>query len=220
MTNVGSTFSNVGTLDHPAVGSGASSIGGSLFVLNEDATTISGSTTLATDPYHAVYGTNTAAWRSNIRPINVPDMGYWLELNIAYYGTAPTADQPRVAVFGKVPWDKQKDSKRLWPQDINSNLTPTADLGSTAYDDAFWVPLVDWDNYEVQTDTTEVDANALIALNPDAVVAVDSDGGDATGIRMGVPRRVYLAGCKQVICTIETVANNATAAVITGRFIG
>tara|TARA_R100000458_G_C8253541_1_gene230000 strand:+ start:44 stop:694 length:651 start_codon:yes stop_codon:yes gene_type:complete len=216
MTDVGSTFRHAGNLRQPAVGGGSSSIGSTIFVLNSDAKTISGSTTLATDPYHIVYAKDTAAWRANVTPVDVPDMGYWLEINIAYWGSAPTADLPVVAVYGRVP---AANSIRRWPQDVVAAITPTS-VSGTAHDTDFWVPLIDWDSHEYQTDEKDVDASNLLGLNPSAVVALDSDGADTEGIRMGVPRRVYIAGCDQVICSIHTVADNADAALIVGRFIG
>ena len=216
MTDVGSTFRHAGNLNHPAVGSGASSIGSTIFVLNKDAKTISGSTTLATDPTHAVYGKNTAAWRANVIPVDVPDMGYWLEVNIAFWGSVPTADIPVVALYGKVP---AANIVRQWPQDVDATITQVSSSG-TAHDTDLWVPLIDWDSAEYQTDEKDVDHSNLLGLFPSAVTALDSDGADTQGMRMGVPRRVYIAGCTQVICTIHTVADNVDNAVIVGRFTG
>ena len=216
MTDVGSTFRHTGNLEHPAVGSGSSSIGSTIFVLNKDAKTISGSTTLATDPAHVVYGTNSAAWRANVIPVDVPSMGYWLEVNVAYFGTVITQDLPLVAVYGRVP---AANLVRQWPQDVNAAIIPTS-ISGTSHDTSFWVPLVDWDNYETQGDPPDIDASNLLGLCPSATIALDSDGADTEGIRMGCPRRVYIAGCDQVICTIHTVADSGGDALIVGRFTG
>ena len=198
--------------DEPAVGSGSSSIGTTVFVMNTDAKTV---TNDRLNPYLQVGGTPGA--EGNIRPIVVPSMGLHLELNIAYRGAAPTADLPVVAIYGEVP--AATGSERYWPVDVDSNICGTAD-SATNDTDSFWIPLLDWDNIEVQiSDHKEVDHHNLIALNPDAVVALES--GDGTpGIALGVPRRVYLSGCTRVICAIHTVADNADAAVIIGRFVG
>ena len=198
--------------DHPAVGSGSSSIGTTVFVMNTDAKT---ATTSWDDPYLQMGG--TPGEEGNIRPIVVPSMGLHLELNVAWRGTAPATDTPVVAIYGEVPAAKPGD--RYWPVDVVSTLCGTAD--SAANDESsFWIPLVDWDNIEVQISNHQlVDHHNLIGLLPDQVVALDS--GDGTpGIKLGVPRRVYLGGCTRVICTIETAAANADHAVIIGRFVG
>jgi len=197
----------------PIVGSGASSISSTMFTMWTNAKTASSE---ATDPYKIVYG---AGNNNNLcKPIVVPGMGQHLEINIAYWGTKPTDDLPVVACYGEIPWNGQTVN-RLWPQDVDATITPTSADG-TAYDNAIWVPLMDWDSYEYQTDEKDADASNLIGLNPSGIVAVDSDGGDTTGIRMGCPRRVSTTGCTRVICVVATAADNVDNAVIVGRFIG
>jgi hypothetical protein len=206
-----SNFTGAMNREEPVVGSGSSSIGTTVFVMNTDAKTV---TSDSLDPYLQMGGTPGA--EGNIRPIVVPSMGLHLEVNIAYTGAVPTADLPVVCIYGEVPAAKPGD--RYWPVDVDSTICGTAD-SATNDTSSFWVPLMDWDNAEVQSDAAEVDFSNLIALNPDAVTTLSS--GDGTpGIALGAPRRVYLSGCTRVICTVRTVADNATAAVIIGRFVG
>ena len=196
----------------PVVGSGSSGISTPLFVMNTDAKTV---TTDGSDPYKQIGG--TPGQEGNIRPIIVPSMGYYLELNVAYLGSAPTADQPKVRVYGEVPMVSQED-KRYWPVDINSNMSGSAD-SSTTDTSSFWVPLIDWDHVEYSTTHDEQDATNILALNPDAIVALTS-GDDTPGIKLGVPRRVTITGCTRLICTIETASDSGGAAVIVGRITG
>tara|TARA_R100000808_G_scaffold16923_1_gene37797 strand:+ start:2784 stop:3389 length:606 start_codon:yes stop_codon:yes gene_type:complete len=198
--------------NEPVVGSGSSGISTPLFVMNTDAKTV---TTSGDDPYLQIGG--TPGEEGNIRPIIVPDMGYYLELNVAYIGTAPTADQPKVRVYGEVPM-VTSDVKRYWPVDVDANMSGSVDSAATDTS-SFWVPLIDWDSPEYQTDHDEQDATNVVALNPDAVVALDS--GDGTpGIKLGVPRRVAITGCTRLICTIHTASDSGGASVIIGRITG
>ena len=198
-------------LGKPINGSGSSGITSTLFTMWTDATTASSD---CLDPSKMVYG---AGDDNNLcKPIVVPSMGFFLELNLAWYGTAPTADRPIVAVFGEL---DSFHNNRNWPQDNDANLTQTSADG-TAHDSSIWIPLVDWDSHEYQTDNTTIDASNLFNLFPVGTTALDSDGGDAVGMRMGVPRRVSIYGVKRVIVTVQTAADNATAAMIVGRFIG
>lgn len=197
----------------PMYGAGATATGSTAFVLNTDAKT---ATTAWDDPYYQING--TPGQEGNIRPVVVPSMGLHLELNVAWRGTNPSEDLPVIALYGEVPWNNDTQT-RYWPKDIDSNLSGSTDNGTTADDSAFWVPLVNYDLYEIQTDPEDVDATNLIALHSSNITALDSGDG-SPGIKMGVPRRVYLGGVTRVICTIETAADNADAAVIVGRFIG
>ena len=212
MADVLSDYLGAMNRSNPAVRSGSSSIGTTIFVMNIDAKTASSD---FADPTKIVYGAGDD--NEHVRPIVVPSMGLHLELCLAYWGTAPTADLPVVAVYGEVP--ACTGMERYWPQDVDSTLTLTS-ADDTAHDTSFWVPLLDQDSVEYQTDTKDLDASNLIALNPDAVAAIDSDGGDTTGLRLTVPRRVYLSGCTRVICTIQAAADNADKAMVLGRFVG
>ena len=195
--------------EEPAVGSGSSSIGTSVFVMHTDATNADAAWN---DPYNIVYG--AGGTNSTVRPIVVPSMGLHLELNVCWTGSLPSTDQPVVAIYGEVP-SKSQGLDRYWPVDIDPSLSGAIASGADVTD-SFWVPLVDWDNQEVQAANHElVDHHNLIGLLPDRVVAMNSGG-----MFMGIPRRAYLSGCTRVICTIETAADNATAAVIIGRFVG
>jgi hypothetical protein len=197
--------------NQPVVGSGSSGISSNLFVMNTNAMATN---TNDDDPY---YHLHNSSGDDSIKPIIVPDMGYYLELNVAFIGSAPAADTPIVRIFGQVPYNGD-ELKRYWPYDVNSNMAGSGD-SSTAVTDSFWVPLIDWDAAEYQTDTDDVDHDSKIALLSEQFVALDS--GDGTpGIKMGVPRRVALTGCTKVICTINTAAANADAAMIVGRFVG
>lgn len=203
---------------NPAVGSGSSSIGTTVFVMNTDAKTAN---TDWDDPYLNVYGSGNN--NDNIRPIVVPSMGLHLEINVVWREADGgsneniAADTPVVAIYGEVP--APQPSERYWPVDVESTLCGTSDSAAN-HTDSFWIPLCDWDNVEVQiADHQKVDHHNLIALCPDGVIALDS--GDGTpGIRMGVPRRVYLSGCTRIICTIETACANAQHAMVIGRFVG
>lgn len=210
-----SNFNKAMNRNEPAVGSGSSSIGTTVFVMNTDAKT---ATTSWDDPYLQMGG--TPGQEGNIRPIVVPDMGLHLEVNVAWKdsgGGNPAADTPIIALYGEVPMPAQ-DMDRYWPVDIDSAMCGTAD--SAANDtSSFWVPLIDFDSFEYQDDEEKADATNLIALMPSAQITLDSGDG-SPGIALGVPRRVYLAGCTRVICTIQTVCANANAAVIIGRFVG
>ena len=198
--------------DHPAVGSGSSAIGTTVFVMNTDAMT---QTTAWDDPYYQIGG--APGEEDHIRPIVVPSMGLHLEINVAYRGSAPATDTPVVAIYGEVP--AAQHGQQYWPSDVDSALRGSTDNGTTAAD-SFWIPLCDWDNVEVQTANHQlVDHHHLIGLFPDAVTALDSGDG-SPGIKLGIPRRVYLSGCTRVICTIENQCANADAAVIIGRFVG
>jgi hypothetical protein len=202
--------------NQPVVGSGSSSISSNLFVMNTNAMTAN---THPDDPYWHVHG---STGDDNIRPIVVPDMGFYLELNVAFLGTIPAVDTPVVRVFGQVPYNGD-ELKRYWPYDVNTSMVGSSNNGATDSEvtNAFWVPLVDWDatEYQAAADAAEVDHDSKIALFGEQYVALDS--GDASpGIKMGVPRRVALTGCTKVICTIVTAAANADAAMIVGRFIG
>ena len=209
-----SDFNNALNRAQPAVGSGSSSIGTTIFVMHTNAKQNNGSD--YNNPSLIVHGAGTN--NGNVKPIVVPSMGLHLELYLAYYGTAPAVDTPVIALYGEVPYNGNPNG-RFWPQDVDSNLTQTSADG-TAHDTSFWVPLLDWDHVEYQTDHKDIDAHHLIAMHPDSVSAVNSDGGDAVGMVLSVPRRVYVSGCTRVICTVETAAANATAAMILGRFVG
>jgi len=198
----------------PAVGNGASGISTPLFVMNTDAKTATGS---GDDPYFQVGG--TPGQEGNIRPIIVPSMGYYLELNVAYRGNTPGANKPAVRIYGEVPVQGDPD-KRYWPVDIDSALVGSSDNGTTVDTSSFWVPLVDWDAQEYQATIEDVDFTNVIDLNPDAKVALNSGDASSNQIKLGCPRRVVITGCTRLICTIETAANNATAAVIVGRITG
>ena len=208
-----SDFLHTMNRSNPVVGNGSSGISTPLFVMNTDAKT---ATTAGDDPYLQIHG--TPGQEGNIRPIIVPSMGYYLELNVAYRGSAPAANKPGVRIYGEVPVVGNPD-KRYWPVDIDSNLVGSSDNGTTADTSSFWVPLVDWDAQEYQATIQDVDFTNVVDLNPDQVVALDS--GDGTpGIKLGAPRRVVITGCTRLICTIETAADNADAAVIIGRITG
>jgi hypothetical protein len=208
-----STFNKAYHTGDPVYGSGATAIGSTVFVMNTDAKT---ATTAWDDPYYQVGG--TPGEEGNIRPIVVPSFGLHLEVNLAWNGTAPGADKPTVALYGKVPYNGT-DQSRLWPCDQDSSLAGSTDNGTTANTTDFWIPLVNYDNYEIQTSAAQVDATNLVDLFPDGITSLNS--GDGTpGIQLGVPRRVYLGGVTEVMCTIQTAANNATTAVVIGRFIG
>ena len=208
-----STFNKAYHTGDPLYGSGATAVGSTVFVMNTDAKT---ATTAWDDPYYQVGG--TPGQEGNIRPITVPSFGLHLELNVAFRGSSPAADTPVIAVYGKVPYNGT-DQSRLWPCDQSANLAGSTDNGTTANTADFWVPLVNYDNYEIQTNAELVDASNLIGLFPGATVSLDS--GDGTpGIKLGVPRRLYLGGVTEIMCTIETAAANADEAVIIGRFIG
>ena len=208
-----STFNKAYHTGDPLYGSGATAVGSTVFVMNTDAKT---ATTAWDDPYYQVGG--TPGQEGNIRPITVPSFGLHLEINLAFRGSSPGANKPTVALYGKVP-NNGTDQSRLWPCDQSSDLAGSTDNGTTANTTDFWIPLVNYDNYEIQTTASQVDATNLIDLFPDAITSLDS--GDGTpGIKLGVPRRVYLGGVTEVMCTIQTVANNATEAVVIGRFIG
>jgi len=194
----------------PVVGSGSSSISTPVFVMNTNAMAAN---TNDDDPYYHVNGSGD----DSIKPIVVPSMGYYLELNVAFIGTIPAVDTPIVRIYGQVPYNGD-EIKRFWPYDVNANMAGSGD-SSTAVTDSFWVPLVDWDAAEYQTDTDDVDHNSKIALFSEQFVALDS--GDGTpGIKLGVPRRVAITGCTKLICTINTAAANADAAMIIGRITG
>jgi hypothetical protein len=209
-----SDFLHAMNREEPAVGSGSSSIGTTVFVMNTNAMAV---TAGWDDPYYHI---NNASGYDSIKPIVVPAMGLHLELNVAFRGTISNADTPVVAIYGEVPAAQPGNS--YWPKDVSSTLVGSSDNGETGSEvtNQFWVPLVDQDNIEVQiSDHQEVDHHNLIALFPDAVTALDS--GDASpGIKLGVPRRVYLSGCTRVICTIETACAGASEAMIIGRFVG
>ena len=198
-------------LNSPAVGSGSSSISSNVFVMNTNAMAADANDD---DPY---YHLHNASGDDSIKPIIVPDMGYYLELNVAYIGDPPAADTPIVRLFGQVPYNGD-ELKRYWPYDVNANMAGSGD-SSTAVTDSFWVPLVDWDAAEYQTDTQLVDHDSRIAFMNEQLTALDS--GDGTpGIKLGVPRRVAITGCTKIICTINTQAANADAAMIIGRLVG
>lgn len=207
-----SDFLHTMNRSQPAVGSGSSGISTPLFVMNTDAKT---ATTSGDDPYLQIGG--TPGQEGNIRPIIVPSMGYYLELNVAYRGSAPATNKPGVRIYGEVPVAGNPD-KRYWPVDIDANLCGSAD-SSTTDTSSFWVPLIDWDAQEYQATLEDVDSTNIIDLNPDAIVALDSGDG-SPGIKLGVPRRIVITGCTRLICTIETAADNADAAVIIGRITG
>jgi len=197
----------------PLYGSGATAVGSTVFVLNTDAKT---ATTSWDDPYIQVGG--TPGQEGNIRPVIVPSFGLHLELNVCWRGNAPAEDTPVIALYGLVPYSGSTQN-RLWPCDQDAVLCGSSDGASTANTTDFWVPLVNYDIEEVQSDPEAVDSSNLVALMSSGVVALDS--GDGTpGLKLGVPRRIYLGGVTKVICTIETAAANASAAVIIGRFIG
>ena len=212
-----SDFNGAMNMNHPAVGSGSSSIGTTVFVMNKNAMA---ATTNWDDPY---YHMNNASGNDDIKPVIVPDMGLHLELNVVWRGSNVAADTPVVAVYGLVP--APQELHKYWPKDVSSTLCGSSDSGTNSVTDQFWVPLIDWDNVEVQVaDHQEVDHDTLIALGPSngspLVVSLDSGDADGPGIKMGCPRRVYLSGCTKVICTIETACANATEAMIIGRFTG
>lgn len=212
MTDILSNFNKALNWNEPAVGGGAASVGSTIFVMNQDAKTASAD---YADPTKLVYG--AGAENDSIRPIVVP-MGLNLELYLAWYGTAPADDTPVVCIYGEVPAHPSVRD-RMWPQDVDANMTYTSADG-VAHDDSFWIPLVNYNNFEIQTTASAVDADNGIALFPSGTVAVDSDGADATGLRLSVPRQVYLSGCTRIICSIKTAAANATAAMVLGRFVG
>jgi len=199
----------------PLFGSGSTAIGSTVFVMNTDATT---ATTSWDDPYLQVGA--APGEEDHIRPIIVPDLGFHLEVNVCWIGDAPAQDTPVVALYGLVPFNGGTQS-RLWPCDQDENLCGSTDGGTTANTTDFWVPLVNYDNYEIQADVQAQDADAsnLVALMPSDIVSLDS--GDGTpGLKLGVPRRVYLGGVTKVICTIQTASANGDPVVIIGRFIG
>ena len=208
-----STFNKAYHTGDPLYGSGATAIGSTVFVMNTDAMT---ATTAWDDPYYQVGG--APGEEDNVRPITVPSFGLHLELNVAFRGSSPTTDTPVVAVYGKVPYNGT-DQSRLWPCDQSSNLAGSTDNGTTANTTDFWVPLVNYDDYEIQNTSGPIDGTNLVPLFSDALVTLDS--GDGTpGIKLGLPRRLYLGGVTEIMCTIETAAANADEAVIIGRFIG
>jgi|2_EtaG_2_1085320.scaffolds.fasta_scaffold81684_1 hypothetical protein len=199
----------------PLFGSGSTAIGSTVFVMNTDAMT---ATTSWDDPYLQVGA--TPGEEDNIRPIIVPGLGFHLEVNVCWRGDAPAEDTPVVALYGLVPFNGGTQS-RLWPCDQDAVLCGSSDGAAAANTTDFWVPLVNYDNYEIQADAEAEDADAsnLVALMSSGIVSLDS--GDGTpGLKLGVPRRVYLGGVTKVICTIHAAAANADAAVIIGRFIG
>lgn len=115
----------------PAFGVGATSIGGPLFVLNDD------SETATDDPNDPNNMDDTS-----VRPVLVPNMGLYLEMYHIYNKTTdPSVTALQVRVFGLTPAPATGD-RRKWPYDDN---TAIYDLNPSE----MWVPLQDPDNTSV-----------------------------------------------------------------------
>jgi len=191
---------------NPAVGTGASSIGGKMFVLNENALAVDA------DPDNP-YADNG----SDVRPAIVPSMGLQLEMYVCWeaVGTGSIATTlstvPEVYVYGKVP---DQGQTRLWPQDIGAEFK---DLAGDAVNPGFWIPLTNTDAaYTVGTVDDETDTGDYVQFP--ATPAIVS--GDSWAMTRRVP--VYLAGCTEVMVLVKTVAagTNIDAAMVVGRFVG
>ena len=193
-------------IDPPVVGEGLSSIGGPMFVLNEDAVVV---TEGYGDPYAALNSESSA--HAEVRPIIVPDFGLYLMLWCAWTGDGVTlSTPPKVRIFGKTP-DPQEPivaggDRRLWPQDIDDTVWP--DLSTLG----FWHPLQNPDNAET----------VGILLAAAAHMSYDVQATGFAAMHLTERYFVYLAGCKQVLCTIDDAAVlSATGeAMIVGRFVG
>jgi len=192
---------------NPAVGTGASSIGGKMFVLNENAAAVDA------DPDNPYADNGT-----DVRPAIVPSMGLQLEMYVCWEAVDTTgiatslSTAPEVYVYGKVPDNGQG---KLWPQDIASSQFK--DLAADAVNPGFWIPLTNTDAaYTVGTVDDETDTGDYVQFPATGAVV----SGDSWAMSRRVP--VYLAGCTEVIVLVKKAAagTQLDAAMIVGRFVG
>ena len=190
---------------NPAVGTGASSIGGKMFVLHENCTAAD------SDP-DSPYADNG----TEVRPATVPSMGLQLEMYICWEAASSVATSigtaAEVYVWGKVPDNGQS---RLWPVDVDSNFK---DLSADSVNPGFWVPLSNTDAAytSAATPDDEVELGDYVQFPTSAAVAA----GNSWMMTRRVP--VYLAGCTEVMVTVKTGTGttNIRKAMIVGRFVG
>ena len=195
-------------LNEPRIGTGASAIGGYMFVLNDS---ITAADAKPLDPY---YDNGT-----NVRPAIVPDMGLQLEMYVVWDGSATSLGvAPEVTVFGLTP-TPNKD-RRLWPYDIDTGFK---DVSADTVSPGLWVPLTNTDapfsSASAPTDTLETSDHIQF---PDTAAIAHDDGGDADKWRMTRRISVYLGGCTQVmvLCKTGTGTTNIDKAMVIGRFVG
>jgi hypothetical protein len=222
-------------IEPPAVGQGNTAIGSPAFVLNSDALVQSFN---YDDPYSALQSTH--ATDDDIQPAVVPAMGSWLELwhvvrgsgGMSAQNTSPSSSgsseelisvtqSPRVRAYGKRPdpsfgfqtGNARHLQKRLWPQDLDSNFPDfTEKVGadsSVSRQMGFWHLL---ENPDV--------SEAYLDLGTAAGLLYVSAGYDYYVSRK---QTVYLAGCVEIMVTIEriaTLANSDGASMIVGAFVG
>lgn len=159
------------------------------------------------DPYRTVASGN-GSHDDNARPIPTERCGLWTDIFLLW-GTTVSGDlcttAPKVRIFGKLPKfssEAATGADRAWPEDDDSTKFQAQKAVG------WWIPLCDTTNqYLITLPNTSLENRA--ASSPYSYMAE--------------PVRLYLKGCTQLVCLLDTAGVFATPAstkgVILARFV-